>query len=155
MIGHYFKIAWRNLLKYSTQSIISIVGLSIGFTAFVFTLSWIRHESGYDKHNPDAERIYRVFLKDSTQIGGVQKQAPKILATYLKEHYPEIEAATSIYPYKSDLNLNEKAFVKNIHFLKSDTSFFHVFYPELNISYPAIIPPDCRILAQNTANKLG
>ena len=155
MIGHYFKIAWRNLLKYRTQSIISIVGLSIGFTAFVFTLSWIRHENGYDKHNPDAERIYRVFLKDSTQIGGVQKQAPKILAPYLKEHYPEIEAATSIYPYKSDLNLNEKAFVKNIHFLKSDTSFFHVFYPELNINYPAIIPPDCRILTQNTANKLG
>lgn len=155
MIGHYIKIAWRNLLKYRTQSIISIVGLSIGFTAFVFTLSWIRYESGYDKHNPDAERIYRVFLKDSTQIGGVQKQAPNRLAPYLKEHYPEIEAATSIYPYKSDLNLNEKAFVKNIHFLKSDTSFFHVFYPELNINYPAIIPPDCRILAQNTANKLG
>jgi len=155
MIGHYFRIAWRNLLKYRTQSIISIVGLSISFTAFTFTLSWIRYESGYDKHNPDAERIYRVFLKDSTQIGGVQKQAPNILAPYLKEHYPEIEAATSIYTYTSDLNLNEKAFVKNIHFLKSDTSFFHVFYPQLNINYPAIIPPDCRILAQNTANKLG
>ena len=34
MIYHYFKIAFRNLLKYKTQSIISIIGLAIGFTCF-------------------------------------------------------------------------------------------------------------------------
>ena len=32
MILHYLKIACRNLLKYKTQSIISILGLAIGFT---------------------------------------------------------------------------------------------------------------------------
>ena len=32
MIRHYLKIACRNLLKYKTQSIISILGLAIGFT---------------------------------------------------------------------------------------------------------------------------
>ena len=42
MLIHYLKIAWRNLLKYKAQSVISIVGLSISFTAFTFTLSWIR-----------------------------------------------------------------------------------------------------------------
>ena len=35
MIQHYFKIACRNLLKYKVQNILSIVGLSIGFTAFL------------------------------------------------------------------------------------------------------------------------
>ena len=34
MIRHYLKIACRNLLKYKTQSIISILGLAIGFTCF-------------------------------------------------------------------------------------------------------------------------
>lgn len=29
MIVHYLKIAWRNLLKYRTQSIISIIGLAV------------------------------------------------------------------------------------------------------------------------------
>jgi ABC-type antimicrobial peptide transport system permease subunit len=155
MIGHYLIIAWRNLLKYRTQSIISIVGLSIGFTAFVFTLSWIRYESGYDKHNPDAERIYRVYFNDSTEIGGVKKQTPKILAGYLMKNYPEIEAATSIYTYESDLNLNEKVFLNDIHFVKSDTSFFHVFYPEIRISFPPTIAPDSYLFTASTAQKLG
>ena len=34
MIVHYLKIAWRNLLKYRTQSIISIIGLAVGLFSF-------------------------------------------------------------------------------------------------------------------------
>ena len=30
MILHYFKIAFRNLCKYKTQNIISIIGLAVG-----------------------------------------------------------------------------------------------------------------------------
>ncbi len=155
MLLHHLKIAWRNILKYKTQSVISILGLAIGFTAFVFTLSWIRYEDGYDKHNPDADRIYRVFLKDSTEIGGVNRIVPKVLATYLKDNYPEIEYASAIRSYKNDWSLNEKTLLKNIHFIISDTSFFHVFYPEVKISYPEIIPPDCMVLSQSSADKLG
>ena len=33
MIIHYLKVAFRNLLKYKTQSIVSIVGLAIGFAS--------------------------------------------------------------------------------------------------------------------------
>lgn len=32
---HYFKVTFRELVKYKTQSVISIIGLAIGFTAFV------------------------------------------------------------------------------------------------------------------------
>lgn len=32
MIFHYFKIAFRNILKYKTQSVISMIGLAVGFT---------------------------------------------------------------------------------------------------------------------------
>ena len=37
MIYHYLKIAFRNLIKYKTQSIVSIVGLAIGFTCFALS----------------------------------------------------------------------------------------------------------------------
>ena len=30
MIHHYLKLAWRNLLKYRTQSVVSILGLAVG-----------------------------------------------------------------------------------------------------------------------------
>src|SRR5690554_4801969 len=109
MILHYFKIARRNLLKYKTQSIITIVGLAIGFTAFAFTLSWIRFERGYDKNIVNADRIYRVLLKDSTAVGGVQSHTPNPMTTYLKETYPEIEESTGIYFYMGEFKTDNSS----------------------------------------------
>ena len=40
MIQHYFKIAFRNILKYKAQSIISILGLAVGFTCFALATLW-------------------------------------------------------------------------------------------------------------------
>jgi len=37
MIVHNLKIAFRNLWKYMTQNIISIIGLAVGFTCFAFS----------------------------------------------------------------------------------------------------------------------
>ena len=51
MIYHYLKIAFRNLIKYKTQSIVSIVGLAIGFTCFALSALWIRYEMTYDTFN--------------------------------------------------------------------------------------------------------
>ena len=34
MLSHYVKVSFRELLKYRTQSIVSIIGLAVGFTAF-------------------------------------------------------------------------------------------------------------------------
>ncbi len=35
MIKHYLKVAFRNLVKYKTQSLVSIIGLAVGFTCFL------------------------------------------------------------------------------------------------------------------------
>ena len=49
MIGHYIKVAFRNLLKYKTQSIISIIGLAIGLSSFALSTYWVQYEMTYDK----------------------------------------------------------------------------------------------------------
>ncbi len=154
MFLHYLKIAWRNLLKYKTQSIISVLGLAIGFTAFAFTLSWIRYERGYDSHIQDVDRVYRVFVKDSTQVGGIAQLTPNPLAVYLKENYPEIEASTHVSTHKSDWNVNNKATVIQCHMVFTDTSFFHVFYPDVKVVYPPVFDRSYHILSESTANQL-
>ena len=60
MLLHYLKVAARNLLKYKTQSVISIVGLAIGLAAFVYGWHWMKYETSYDSFYPDAERSYLV-----------------------------------------------------------------------------------------------
>ena len=48
MITHNLKVAFRNLLKYKTQSIISVLGLAVGFTCFALSAIWIHYEMTYD-----------------------------------------------------------------------------------------------------------
>ena len=155
MISHYLKIAWRNLLKYKTQSIISVLGLTIGFTAFAFTMSWIRYERGYDKHITNADRVYRVLIKDSTDVGGVGQYSPNAMAEYLKGLYPEIEASTGIFMYKDDFKVNNNIILSNCNYLVADTSFYQIFYPITRIDYPQVIDKTYHILTESTANELG
>ena len=42
MILHYLKVAFRNLLKYKTQSFISVLGLAVGLAFFTFGFHWLR-----------------------------------------------------------------------------------------------------------------
>ena len=104
------------------------MGLAIGFTAFVFTLSWIRYE-GYDSLTPCREDIPMSF--QYSQVEGVTNMTPRS-ASYLMKNFPEVEAATSIF-YKTNLNLNEKAFLTDVHIVAADTFSFR-FYPEIRIS---------------------
>jgi ABC-type antimicrobial peptide transport system permease subunit len=137
MYVHYLKIAFRNLFKYKTQTIVSILGLAIGFTAFSFTMSWIRYEMGYDSHNPDRDRIYMVAKVDEKRAGGLSNLVPDALAGYLKKTFPEVEAATM-------LSYNDKMRIKDslvsIHLIETDISFFEVFYPEITVRFPEPLP---------------
>ena len=95
MITHYLKVAFRNLLKYKTQSIISVLGLSIGFACVVLAIYWNHYEMTYDSFQSNAERIYRV-RKTDPYAGGVSSITPAPLASYLKEKYPEVETACAM-----------------------------------------------------------
>ena len=49
MIVHYLKIAWRNLLKYRMQSVVSILGLAVGLACFALSAFWIHYEMTYEQ----------------------------------------------------------------------------------------------------------
>jgi len=93
MILHYLKISFRNLLKYKIQSIVSILGLAVGFICFALSSLWIRYELTYDSFHKDSDRIYYVRQEDKLNAMGVSSITPEPLAALLKETFPEIEAA--------------------------------------------------------------
>lgn len=37
MIQHYLKVTWRNMQRYRLQSVTSVAGIAIGFTAFILS----------------------------------------------------------------------------------------------------------------------
>lgn len=162
MILYFLKVAWRNLLKYKAQSVISILGLAIGFMAFSFTMSWISFEYSYDSFTPDADRIYQVVKVDPKLTGGIKKVTPEPLALYLESTFPEVEAATSIDISTSvNDNLaffyfnNQKDSIADCYQIITDTSFFNVFYAENKprINHP--IPSDVFYATESMMQRLN
>ncbi len=122
MITHYIKVALRNLIKYLTQSIISIVGLAVGFTCFALATLWLRYEMTYDGFHKNSDRIYQLF-EQVTSVGVERKNAvfSSLFAEELRPLFPEIESVCSTtdkYIYSTSDESIE---------LKVDSSFLSVF----------------------------
>ena len=81
MITHYLKVAVRNLLKYKTQTIISILGLAVGFVCFALSAFWIEYESTYDHYRKDVEQLYMVRTNDGLSEGKISSRITYIFGT--------------------------------------------------------------------------
>lgn len=76
MIKHYLKVAFRNLAKYKTQTLVSIIGLAVGFTCFALSVLWIRYEMTYDTFHEGADRIYMVRAHYTDSPGSIFNSTP-------------------------------------------------------------------------------
>ena len=129
MITHDLKIAFRNLIKYKTQSIFSILGLAVGFTCFALSAIWIHYEMTYDTFHEDAGQIHIIRKKDDRSLtqNGVNNYTPYLLAQYLKDNFAEVKAAcaTQIGHYGQDYYFNDQP--HKLHDLRIDSTAFSVF----------------------------
>jgi len=98
MFKNYFKIAWRNLLRNKSFSILNIVGLSIGIAATTLILLWISFELDYDQFHENNDRIYEVNNQYTVE-GEIWtwNSTPKIMASAIKRDYPEVESVTRFF----------------------------------------------------------
>ncbi|MDD2245712.1 MAG: ABC transporter permease [Proteiniphilum sp.] len=132
MFLHYLKIAWRNLLKHKTQSIISVLGLTIGVVFFAYGYHWYKFETTYDEFYPNADRIYKVFsIYKSTGKQYEMGTVPYIAVEKLQQAFPEIEKVAVQYPnYSSGFKYNDKELgYPSFEFV--DEHFFSMFPPNV------------------------
>jgi putative ABC transport system permease protein len=96
MFSNYIKIAWRNLLRNKSFSIINILGLTIGLACSLLILLWVQDERSVDNFHANGDRLFMVYERqfiDNKKDGGYY--TPGILANELKRVVPEIEYATN------------------------------------------------------------
>jgi putative ABC transport system permease protein len=70
MFKNYFKIAWRNLLRNKTSSIINIGGLATGMAVAMLIGLWVWDELTFDKYFKNYDRIAQV-MEHQTQNGNI------------------------------------------------------------------------------------
>ena len=128
MIIHYFKIAFRNMWKYKTQSLSGIFGLAFGLACFVPAVYWMRYETSYDSFYPDAEHIYRVYAVEK-QSGKVNEGVSRIFEKKLQEKFPAVEASTVYLIEQENCSVEGIPHVQ-LRTLYTDSTFFGIFPQE-------------------------
>ena len=99
MIKNYFKIAWRNLVKYKFISFINLFGLTVGLTCCLLITTYILNELSYDRYNKNAENIYRVTRSFNNKDGVVSLNLSTIsppFGYYFPTDFPEIQKMTRL-----------------------------------------------------------
>ncbi len=153
----YLKNTFRALRKNLQHTIINILGLAVGISAFILIMSYITNELSYDNFHENSDNIYKVCLdKDFSTL------AP--LGHLLHNQFPEIKNIARLdrnYGFGEKVTLTDRTAInpksitfKNIVF--ADSSFFNIL--SFNSVYgnleTALKSPYTIVLTQNTANKL-
>ncbi|NIJ54785.1 ABC transporter permease [Dyadobacter arcticus] len=127
MLQNYFKIAWRNLVRSKTYSILILVGLSCGLTSAIILGLYVNDELSFDRHHQNADHIYRLNL-DIKWADNEYKMAMAAtpFGPTLQREYPEIKNTLRIKPGEAIFRNGENAInVKEM--IYADSSLFEFF----------------------------
>ncbi len=95
MLLNFIKTALRFLRRNLSFTVINIIGLTTGISAFLLIALFLQHEMAYDKHLPEEVKVYRMV--GIQEPAGVDIQHVAISsggwAPYLNEHVPEVVEA--------------------------------------------------------------
>jgi putative ABC transport system permease protein len=96
MIGSYFRMGWRSLLKNKLYSMLNITGLTFGIVCFLLIGLYVHDELTFDHQHSNKDRIYRVVSSEKNPNNGttVVAAAGYMLAEESPKAVPEIEMTT-------------------------------------------------------------
>lgn len=129
MLHNYFKLGIRNLLKQKSYSIINIVGLSVGLSAFLLIMLHIQYELAYNAHIPESEQFYRCV--EIQQARGVGEQHVAVtmgpLGEALVTDFPEVEKKVRILYWGSQPLQYQDQFFDQRWVVFADSTVFELF----------------------------
>lgn len=156
MLSHFWKSAWRNLLRYKRLTAINIAGLSLSIAIFIALNGYIRYHLSYDQFYPQGDQIFRVDYFEYQDGAAVLESARTHdrTALLLHEYLPDAEAVTRVYNEKAYV-FTEDVKIVDQNMLYADSSFFNVFEVKMIAGDPntALIPPMAVVISQTAAHQ--
>lgn len=155
MLKNYLKIAWRNLSKHKSFTLINIMGLAVGMTACFLIFLYVNFELSYDQFHSKGDRVYRlscdIKTPSETIKAGISSWA---FGPNLKSEFPEIETYTRVshegmLVKKGDIKYQEEST------MFADSTFFKVFDYKLvkGNAQTALSAPLSIVFTETTARK--
>ncbi|HUR12207.1 MAG TPA: ABC transporter permease [Flavitalea sp.] len=163
MLKNYFLLAYRNLRRNGSYTVINILGLSVGIAVCLLIFMVVHFELSFDNFHSKKERIFRVLTKfegpDGTSLSaGVPFPTPGALRT----DYPQLSKVTAVMSNEGLIAVTEdktqagnaKKFREEEGVFFVDPEFFEIFdFPFLSGTYTALNKPNMAVLSKSTAEK--
>jgi putative ABC transport system permease protein len=134
MIGNYFKVASRNILKRKMYSFINAFGLSIGIAFCILIFLFIQDEKSFDQFHANKNLIYRLEEKSYDTWQNRNLKDSYLRSAYLmmplmqavKDELPEVVHATRYNTGAYGIvRTGDKVFSESMTFVDAD--FFKMF----------------------------
>ena len=157
MLSNYLKIAWRNLLKNKTFSLINITGLASGLACFILIALYVADELSYDRYNEKAGRIYRI--NSDIVFGGNKLHlavASDPMGAALKNDYPQVEEYVRFYTSSgSKLIKKGDQYINENEVAHADSTLFDIFtLPVISgDAKTALNEPNTVVISESAAKK--
>lgn len=131
MINNYLSISFRNLWKHKANSLLNILGLTMGLTSFLLIMIWVNHEKGFDGFHEKADRIFRIsnsFTSETEKFS----QAPSgpALGAQLHKLFPEVTNGLRFGSNSAQITVGGRSYFEN-DMAVVDAGFFSFFDFEL------------------------
>ena len=162
MILHYIITAWRCIMKFKTQNIIAVLGLSVALFCFSICLYLTRYIYDIDGCFENRDRIVEFSLQNSEMLGNGSYMAgvPKEMFQIVKPHMEkDVEAfVQTSYALDRDysVEVNGKQLPYTLLTIEVDSTYQTVFTPEVvSGSWEvAANTPNAIVLSESCAKKL-
>ena len=160
MLTHYIKTAVRNLLKYKTQNLIAILGLSVALLCFSICLYCTRYIYSTDHCFENLDRLVQVTTADKETGKAKSYTFCDFHEDLEKLALPEVE--TYVYtkfgetrPYNIEVK-PDKLLPYSLRFMETQPSFLQAFTPKVILGSweQASHAPNSVILAESTAKRI-
>ncbi len=156
MKRYYFKIAIRNILRNRLYSLINIIGLGVGISAFLLILIFVKYERSYDTFHNESDRIYRLRYERSSAEGESVKFASCCppAAIRIRELYPEVETIARLFRYRATVIFGDRKFYEERMYF-AESQIFEIFNFEMITGDPntGISDANCAFISESYAKK--
>jgi putative ABC transport system permease protein len=149
------RIAFKNLLKFPFLTVLKVLGMSIALLSVLFICLWLRDELSYDRHLPQAERLYRLTIRVDDAEQNIHSHFARCYQPWLqnlKDNFPEIESVIRISRMSNYVvKAGDNQFYAR--FNEVDSSFLSVFNIQMLAGdrHSALAKPGSIILSRSSA----
>ncbi len=156
-MGTFFKLAFRNIQKNRLNSVINVLGFSLGIAACLFIFLFIKQETSFDDFHLNSNRIYRVTGADHSKDGILTTGFASFpTAPDMKDNIPGIEAYCRVTGEEPVKCYSGKQIHKIDKFRFADENFFSFFNFKLKVGNPETVLDDAHklVLTEEKAEQL-